>query len=356
MRLNGKILSFKVLCTGITVCAFCASLMSLSPDDFAGLDSRGIASKIASDCRPKQYPVSSAEIRQAVAEYARNNDGNFNDYFSNRSVSAISTLSLLPVAPASWWDKQSSDYQYIAFDLNNIVPANNEVDAVRSDWPPGIVVNPTYENGFWKSGIGIIDGEETNFYEPADCYKGDFARIYMYMAAVYPQPLWHGRGIMIYIDGGYPLINRYGRETLLKWHRQDPVDSDELQRNAVIASRQGTGNPFVELPLLAEYIWGDRSGEKFDPSSDPDPGTDPGDEPPTDPRPEPILLKAVYSKSADRRIDFRSPHIAAGSQWTFDGKNVDGQSLNLENINLGRHEIGFSNDNSRGKIIITIEP
>lgn len=322
--------------------------------DFSGLDGKGIAAKIAAEYRPLMPPKTIEELREAVAEYASMPEGGFIDFFSTSNSSTISNLDMLAVAPTSWWSERSEDYNLIAMDLHNIVPANKLVSSVRNDFPPGTVIQAAYDNGYWKSGIGGINGQETNFYEPPDRYKGDLARIYMYMSAVYPQALWHSRGVMIYVDGGYPLLTQYGRETLMKWHREDPVDAFELARNAVISKRQGFGNPFVEQPLLCEYIWGKYSGETLKP----DPGTDPGDDdgPLVDPTPEPILLKALYSKSVDGRIDFQSPYVSSDSQWSFDGSIVNARSISLDGIGLGKHVISFSNKNAKGKIIITVEP
>ena len=168
----------------------------------------------------------------------------------------------------------------------------------------------------------------------------------MYVAAVYARPLWAGRAAMFFADGYYPLLTSYARDLLLAWHRADPVDEAELRRNAVIAEAQGQSNPFVDDPQLAEYVWGSRSDEPY--------GDNKGnDEPPSD---DPIMLKAVYSITRDGRIDFRSPYVDSESAWTFDGRHIDGNSMSLEGVATGRHELTFTNPRSRGKLIITVEP
>ncbi|MDE6715215.1 MAG: endonuclease, partial [Muribaculaceae bacterium] len=50
---------------------------------------------------------------------------------------------------------------------------------------------------------------------------------------------------------------------LMAWHRADPVDQKELDRNEAVYSRQGNRNPFIDLPQLAEYLWGDKAGQTF---------------------------------------------------------------------------------------------
>ena len=49
--------------------------------------------------------------------------------------------------------------------------------------------------------------------------------------------------------------------TLLEWHRNDPVDSWEENRNDIIYyNYQNNRNPFIDYPELAEYIWGNQTG------------------------------------------------------------------------------------------------
>lgn len=311
----------------------------VSPDDFHGLDARGIVDRIAAECRPASY-VDDDAWWPVVKEYA-SEEGGIRDCFSE-SVVSESELSLLHVVDVSWFEAGSESCDAAMSDLHNVVPADPGVASVRRDYPPGVVERADYDNGTWAAGVGSIDGMETNLYRPPKGLEGDFARIYMYMAVMYQQPLWHGRAVMLYVDGGFPLISRYGRETLMRWHREDPVDDRERLRNSVIAARQGNDNPFVTIPELAEYVWGDRSGSAFDPEEEPEEGLMP--------------LKAVYSRVGDGHIDFVSPYVDDGSEWTFDGRKVEGVSIGLDDVADGKHEVAYGNSRSRGRVIITIEP
>ncbi len=339
-----------VACVALMFAPVSGIFAHAADSQFAGLDSRGIVERIRSDCRPTKIVANSNDIDRIIASYACLPHGGCLDYFSDAVAMSLSDLRRLEVVSLSWWDA-ASGISSVEADLHNIVPANAGVASNRRDYPPGVVTEPLYTNGFWCSGIGAIEGMETNFYEPADRFKGDFARIYMYMAAVYPQPLWSGRAPMIYADGYYPLLTAYGRDILLKWHREDPVSDLERKRDSAIALEQGCGNPFVSCPKLAEYIWGVHCDEIFPGGDDPDGPSDPDD-----PSEEPIMLKARYSVSADRRIDLRSPYVAAGSSWTIDGSAVSGESISLDEVTVGRHELRYAGDRSRGKLIITVEP
>ncbi|MDE6703169.1 MAG: endonuclease [Muribaculaceae bacterium] len=336
----------------IIVClSVCFSLAGQTDSSFDGLTGKEILERIRNNGRPATPVSSLEEIKNAIASYAYSSGSGYRDYFS---ASYLGQLNTIAVVPLIWWGENSDDYTAVSHDLHNIVPANLSVAANRSDYPPGVVNDALYNNSFWKAGFGEIAGMETNLYEPADKLKGDFARIYMYMAAVYPQVVWNSRGAMLFIDGYHPLLTLYGRQILLDWHRADPVDEAELRRDKAIAAAQGNSNPFVSEPSLVEYIWGIYADKEYASGEEPE-----NPEVPTEPdKPvvEPIMLKAVYSISSDKRIDFRSPYVAAGSVWKLDGKTVGSESVSLNEISLGQHEISYSNDRCHGKIIITVKP
>ncbi len=49
---------------------------------------------------------------------------------------------------------------------------------------------------------------------------------------------------------------RMGQLTLLlKWHKEDPVDDFERNRNEVIYEAQGNRNPFIDKPEYVHLIW-----------------------------------------------------------------------------------------------------
>ncbi|MNL52021.1 Extracellular ribonuclease precursor [compost metagenome] len=47
---------------------------------------------------------------------------------------------------------------------------------------------------------------------------------------------------------------RVEHDTLLKWHREDPVDADERRRNEAIYKLQKNRNPFIDHPEYVEAI------------------------------------------------------------------------------------------------------
>jgi|FLOH01.1.fsa_nt_gi hypothetical protein len=85
-------------------------------------------------------------------------------------------------------------------------------------------------------------------------FKGDVARSVLYMAVRY-------NGLEVV--NGYPsVVGQMGDlATLLTWHRNDPPDDFEMNRNNVVYTWQFNRNPFIDQPDLVEYIWGNKVGQ-----------------------------------------------------------------------------------------------
>ena len=85
-------------------------------------------------------------------------------------------------------------------------------------------------------------------------FKGDVARSVLYLDIRY-------NGLEIV--NGYPeVVGQLGDlATLLDWHRNDPPDDYEMNRNNVVYTWQFNRNPFVDYPDLVEYLWGTHVGE-----------------------------------------------------------------------------------------------
>lgn len=90
------------------------------------------------------------------------------------------------------------------------------------------------------------------FWYPGDEWKGDIARMMMYMYLRYPNQcpaMDVGAGASTFaLNGDMP-------DVFLTWNVEDPVSTFEQGRNDVIASFQGNRNPFIDNPFLATVIW-----------------------------------------------------------------------------------------------------
>lgn len=179
-------------------------------------------------------------------------------------------------------------------DIFHIYPASYGMNSRRGNRPYGEVLTAANTSGngtkygtpvTTKSVTNSIAGAyvegtitvSTNVLEPADEYKGDIARSYFGTMVK-----WAGEwafnknelGNVIFdatidADTHYGPENNYGftdygLALMLSWHRQDPVSQKEVDRNNGIQKTQGNRNPFIDYPYLAEFIWGEMSGQVLD--------------------------------------------------------------------------------------------
>lgn len=332
----------------LALLAIAAAIMARADSPYAGLATRELARKIKSETRPATATLAAINLREIASATLTDDKGLWLDIFSGE-YAVPSQLTLVAVVSPSWWPEKCADMADITSNPVNFFPANAQVASHKADYPPGLPDKLTYDNSVWAAGTAMLAGIETNFYRPPRGYEGDFARILMYMATVYDSELWMGRATAVYVDGEWPLLTAYGRHQLMEWHRTDPVDERELRRDAAIADALGRSNPFVSEPALAEYLWGDKTGEKYVDSPDSDP-TDPDDEKPT----ATVALKAVYRSGEDAKIDFYSPYVPDDAVWTIDGKAVTAKSIALTDVSAGEHRLCFKSPALSGALKITV--
>ena len=99
--------------------------------------------------------------------------------------------------------------------------------------------------------FGMIDGEDY-FVQPACDFEHDLLR-----NITEPRPLARGNlaRAIFYMHTEYQLPIPPAMVMLLKrWNREDPPSRHEHQRNQRIEQLQGTRNPFIDQPTLAEAI------------------------------------------------------------------------------------------------------
>ena len=110
-------------------------------------------------------------------------------------------------------------------------------------------------------------------WEPDDEYKGDFARIYFYMATCYNNRIasWPGNdsnAAAVLAGNSYPVYKDWYIAMLLKWDREDPVSERERERNDAVYDIQKNRNPYVDHPELVEYVWGNKIGTAWQENGD----------------------------------------------------------------------------------------
>ncbi|MGC3978418.1 MAG: endonuclease [Paludibacteraceae bacterium] len=224
-------------------------------------------SEVSSPMTVLDYGSGEGFTWQGFYKTDRNEDNTVKDMYSTivRSFNGYKSIDGMAIEhsfPKSWW----GGYENMAYkDLFNLYPADSYTNGIKNNLPLGEVAGtPILDNG--KSRIGKNGFETTytdNSFEPADEFKGDFARSYMYMASVYENlaSLWNSPMLM---NTAYPAWKPWAINLLLKWSRQDPVSDKERARNDSIYTIQSNRNPFIDHPELAEYIWGNDTTYIFD--------------------------------------------------------------------------------------------
>lgn len=108
-------------------------------------------------------------------------------------------------------------------DLHHLRVCDKSVNSRRGNYP-------------FSEGKGNAKLSNKTWY-PGDEWKGDVARMVLYLNLRYHEPLNNE-------------ISTGGVEMLLKWNDEDPVSDLERQRNNVIEKAQGNRNPFIDFLQL----------------------------------------------------------------------------------------------------------
>jgi hypothetical protein len=89
-------------------------------------------------------------------------------------------------------------------------------------------------------------------------WKGDVARSIFFLTIRY-------NGLEVVAgDPDNSTVGELGDlDILLDWHRNDPPDDYEMNRNNVVYEWQLNRNPFIDEPDLAEFIWGTNMGDTW---------------------------------------------------------------------------------------------
>ncbi len=214
--------------------------------------------------------------------------------------------------PKSWWGGSDEVKAYV--DLNHLYPSERHANSAKSNYPLGEVDrNETlkFSNGVSTVGYPVMGqgGGCRYVFEPDDEYKGDFARTYFYMVTCYQNLTW--KYTYMITQNTYPTLTGWASKMLLRWAKDDPVSEKEIARNEAVYLIQNNRNPFIDLPELAEYIWGDKVGENFYETG----GSG-------EPIGDPVLTTPTQGMS----VDFGEVAIGAEvtSQLFFSGENLSG--------------------------------
>ena len=237
----------------------------------------------------------------------------FSSSSNENSASAPSGMNIEHSFPKSWWGGSTNNAYK---DLFNLMPSESGINSSKSNYAMGKVTNVKVNNGSTKVGTGPTSyGNSAQLWEPADEWKGDFARDYFYMVTAYSDLNWTSNGLDMLENNDYPTMQQWAYTLLLEWAKQDPVDEIERKRNDDVYGIQKNRNPFVDFPNLAEYIWGDSIDFAFNID-----GTSTGGEQGEDEKPDFAVLLEASMTSGLSPFFVRDFEGCEGEVWTSDSK------------------------------------
>ena len=124
--------------------------------------------------------------------------------------------------------RDSAEYNRIASDLHNVVPADSYFEMKRTNTVFGALDADIEAN---DCGIKRM----MHIIEPPVEVRGDIARVIFYMHQTYNLPII-----------GSPAV-------LEAWDKMDPPSSDEILRSKQVYELQGNANPLVSISSIASY-------------------------------------------------------------------------------------------------------
>jgi len=126
--------------------------------------------------------------------------------------------------------------------------------------PADVTWNGKRSNRKFAAGSGNSTITAQGYWYPGDEFKGDVARMMMFMYVRYGNRcLGSTVGIGNTVSGDAGMIDLF-----LQWNVDDPVSSYELNRNDLIEGIQGNRNPFIDNPAFATRIWnGPQAEDRF---------------------------------------------------------------------------------------------
>ncbi|SHN05840.1 endonuclease [Polaribacter sp. KT 15] len=144
-------------------------------------------------------------------------------------------------------------------DAHNLRPADKNRNSERNNYKFALGTGNSSRSSITYNGP---EGANTRGWYPGDEWKGDVARIIMYMYLRYgDQCLPTAVGV-----GSNQFTPDDMIDLFLKWNAEDPVSDFEKARNTFHENTsntyaQGNRNPFIDNPYLATRIWGGDSAQ-----------------------------------------------------------------------------------------------
>ena len=151
------------------------------------------------------------------------------------------------------WNREHTYARSLGTPNLEFTDANSDIHHLRAS-----DVQRNAQRGNLKFGAGSGNSKVvSSLWYPGDEWKGDIARMMMYMYLRYGNQCLP-TGVAV---GGSNTLDASMVNLLLQWNAEDPVSQYEDNRNTYVSNSsnaygQGNRNPFIDNPYLATMIWG----------------------------------------------------------------------------------------------------
>ncbi|EQC48164.1 nuclease, EndA/NucM family [Bacteriovorax sp. BSW11_IV] len=204
--------------------------------DLVGLDNKSLKEKLGKIAASGYRSLSYDQARLIMFTIIDNVDGEVCSVYSNHECIITYEIPNNQVMNAehTWPKSLGAGTVPAKSDLHHLYPTTNHANSVRSSLPFCEVVRSDWENDGSRRGV---DGDDHHCFEPPAYHRGNVARSLFYFAIRY----------------GHSIDDK-DEEVLRKWHHEDPVTDQDIERNEKIKSYQRNSNPFVDIPDLVDMV------------------------------------------------------------------------------------------------------
>jgi len=208
------------------------------------------------------FSKTSEELYQELASLTSNKHTNIlsytdrHDYLYDADEDENNTDNVILIysGESRYWEEYQGNGSYAnqTFNTEHIYPQSLITEIAKTDLHHLRVcdagINSSRSNHPFTDGSGGYQKMGNSWY-PGDTWKGDVARMVMYVHLRYDEP-WAD-------------ISTEGRALFIRWNAEDPVSAIEIQRNDIFEGAQGNRNPFIDNPYLVTILWGGETAENL---------------------------------------------------------------------------------------------
>ncbi|HNS08886.1 MAG TPA: endonuclease [Candidatus Ozemobacteraceae bacterium] len=169
------------------------------------------------------------DARRLVMLDIDNHDGHIECVYTGKIIPGDEMPKATVMNIEHTWPQSKGATGIAKADMHHLFPTDPVANSTRSSLPFGEV-----EKIKWEDGGSKCDQKR---FEVRPKYRGNSARAIFYFSVRYGKS-----------------IGADEENTLRAWHKEDPVDAEEKQRNDKVESIQGNRNPFIDHPEYVEQI------------------------------------------------------------------------------------------------------